>query len=258
MDSRHFMKRSVCLLALSAGLVTCLAAAQDAEEIVVTGSRIQARHIPATSIKRHADFLLLKVGVSNDSRDYQTRRNEIYATLRAMRDAAARDKSIELSVIRDDNVVLPLKLDDATLDFSSSTGPGTLDTTINIKIPIDPGTTNGAELVEKLRAFVSGIKPVGRTDVSDDEETQVSVVNVAQYRAPVIQLFADDVKRITTALGGDYRVVARGLDQPIQWVRDGTLDVVIFVPYEYDVVPTTISSYTPVGSAWPRRGSDDD
>jgi hypothetical protein len=253
MPSRSTIKTRICLLVLSATLVTSLAAAQGAEEILVTGSRIQARHIPATSIKRHADFLLLQVEVSNDSRDYKTRRDEIYATLRAMRDAAARDKSIELSVIRDDNVVLPLKLDDATLDFSA--GSGTLDTNINIKIPIPPDTDNGAELVQKLHAFVSGIVPVGRTDVSDDEETQVSVVNVAQYREPVIRLFADDVRRITSALGGDYRVVARGLDQPIQWVRDGTLDVVIFVPYEYDVVPTTISSYA--AGAWPRRGSDE-
>jgi hypothetical protein len=250
------MKKSICLLALAAAPASGLAVASELEEIVVTGSRIQARHIPATSIKRHADFLLLEVHVSNDSRDYETRRDEIYATLRAMLAAAEKDRSIELSVIRDDNVVLPLKLDDTTLDFNGTSDSGTLEATISIKIPIDPAATSGAPLMEKLKGFVSGIKPAGRTDVSDEGETKVSVVNVAQYRDPVIRLFAEDVKRITTALGGDYRVVARGLDQPIQWVRDGTLDVVIFVPYQYDVVPTTISSYAP-GPAASRRYEDD-
>jgi hypothetical protein len=190
------------------------------------------------------------VEVSNDSRGYRARRDEILATLRSMLAAASQDKSIELSVIRDDNVVLPLKLDDTTLDFRGERTVGddvngTLETTISVKIPISADAANGAALVERLRKFVSGVKPAGRTIVSDDEETRVSVVNVAQYREPAIRLFAEDVKRITTSLGGDYRVVARGLDQPIQWVRDGTLDVVIFVPYQYDLVPTTISSYVP-------------
>jgi hypothetical protein len=244
------MKRNAPLVALVATLFSGLSGAQGLEEIVVTGSRIQARHIPATSIKRHADFLLLNVDVSNDSRGYSTRRDEILGTLRAMLAAAEQDRAIELSIIRDDNVVLPLQLDDATLDFSSGDGDdsevnGTLQTTISVKIPIDPSASNGAALIGRLKKFVAGIKPIGRTIVSDDEQTQVSLVNVAQYREPAIRLFADDVRRITTALGGDYRIVARGLDQPIQWVRDGTLDVVIFVPYVYDVVPTTISSYIP-------------
>ncbi len=244
------MTRATQLLALAALALSAGAAAQGLEEIVVTGSRIQARHIPATSIKRHADFLLLNVEVSNDSRGYKTRREEILATLRSMLAAASQDKSIELSVIRDDNVVLPLKLDDTTLDFRGERAAGEdvngrLETTISVKIPISSDAANGAALVESLRKFVSGIKPAGRTIVSDDEETRVSVVNVAQYREPAIRLFAEDVKRITASLGGDYRIVARGLDQPIQWVRDGTLDVVIFVPYQYDLVPTTISSYVP-------------
>ena len=245
------MKKFAPVVAIAAAVLAGQASAQqDVEEIVVTAARSQARQLPATSIKRHADYLLLQVQVSNDSRGYKTRREEILATLRAMLVAADRDKSIELSVIRDDNVVLPLKLDDATLGFESgredgADANGSLSTTVNVKIPIEPSVANGASLIEKLRKFVSGIKPAGRTDVSDDGETQVSVVNVAQYREPAIRLFAEDVKRITAALGGDYRIVARGLDQPIQWVRDGTLDVVIFVPYQYDVVPTTISSYIP-------------
>lgn len=216
--------------------------AQGLEEVVVTGSRTAEVRLPATSVKRQADFLLLQVEVSNDSRDRKLRRDEIYTTLRAMMDAAARDKSIELSVIREDNIVLPFKLTDATLGFNESSGDS-LSTTISVKTAIDPAVTNGALLLEKLKGFVTGIKPAGRTVLSDEGETQVSVVNIAQYRDQVIQLFSGDVKKVTAALGGDYRVVVRGLDQPIRWVRDGTLGVIIFVPYAYDIVPTTISSY---------------
>ena len=218
------------------------------EEVVVTGARTAEVRLPATSVKRQADFMLLQVEVSNDSRDHKLRRDEIYTTLRAMMDAAAKDKSIELSVIREDNIVLPFKLTDATLGFDESSSDS-LSTTISVKTRIDPGITNGALLLEKLKNFMTGIKTAGRTQLSDEGETQVSVVNIAQYRDQVIQLFSADVKKVTAALGGDYRVVVRGVDQPIRWVRDGTLGVIIFVPYAYDIVPTTISSYAPGGHA---------
>jgi hypothetical protein len=217
----------------------------DLEEVVVTGARTAEQHIPATSLKRQADFLLLKVVVSNDSREYKTRHSEIFATLKAMLAAAEKDKTIELSIIREDNVVLPLKLDDTTLDFSSGRGES-LSTTINIKTRISQGLANDVALIAKLKNFVASIQTVGRTQLEDDEQVQVSVVNIGQYRDQVIQLFANDVKKITTALGGDYRVVVHGLDHPIQWIRSGTLDVTIFVPYGYDVVPTTVTSYLAV------------
>jgi hypothetical protein len=230
--------------ALVLSAVCGIACAQELDEIVVTAQRTEGVRIPATSLKRQADFLLLNVEVSNDSRDYKTRREEIYATLRAMQAAAEKDKTIELSIIHDEFIVLPLQLDDTILNFSDNGTGGTLKTTISIKTRIVP-RASGAALIAKLKNFVSAIKPTGRTDLDDDEETQVSVVNIAQYRDPVIQLFANDVKKTTTALGGDYRVVIHGLDQPIQWIRSSTLEVMIFVAYSYDIVPTTISSYMP-------------
>jgi hypothetical protein len=246
------MNKSIwlALVLLAACEVTCAQSALD--EVVVTGAKSEGVRMPATFLRRQADFLLLNVKIQNDSRDYKTRRDEIYATLRALQAAAEKDKTIELSIIRDEIIVLPLQLDDTTLGFQNSGTNGTLETTISVKTRI--GTTaSGAALIAKLKNFVAGIKPVGRSNLDDDEETQVSVVNIAQYRDPVVQLFANDVKKTTTALGGDYRVVIRGLDQPLQWIRSGTLEVIIFVPYAYDVVPTTISSYSPTHL---KRGDD--
>ena len=63
-------------------------------------------------------------------------------------------------------------------------------------------------------------------------------------RDRVIELFAADVKKVTAALGPDYKVIVHGIDQPIEWVREGMLDVTIYVAYKYDVLPATISGYT--------------
>jgi hypothetical protein len=236
------MKKRTSMLALTLFLSGAVVA-QDMEEVVVTGTRAEGSAVPGTSLKRPGDFILLMVEVSNDSRDAKTRKEEIEATLRAMLSAAARDKSIELSVIGDNNLVLPLKLDSATLTLVNGKKTDTSETTVSVKtrIPATPG--NSSALVAKLKDFVSGIKPIGRTLVDGDGDFEISIVKPSQYRDRVIELFAADVKKVTAALGADYKVVAHGIDAPIQWVRDGMLEVTIFVPYSYDVLPATVTSY---------------
>lgn len=236
------MKTRTLLLLI--GILGTGVAHSQADEIVVTGLRASSSSIPGTSLKRPGDFILLMVQVSNDSRDEKTRREEIEATLRAMLTAAARDKSIELSVIGDNNLVLPLKLDSATLKLVGGKRPDTSEATISVKTRIPQTVGNSSALVAKLQDFASGIKPVGRTIIDDDGDVEISIVNPAQYRDRVIELFAADVKKVTAALGPDYKVVARGIDAPIEWVRDGMLELTIFVPYRYDVLPASVTSYT--------------
>jgi len=236
------MKNKKLILA-AALLVSAAASAQSLEEVVVTGIRADSSAIPGTSLKRPGDFILLMVEVSNDSRDDKTRKDEIEATLRAMLAAAAKDKSIELSVIGDNNLVLPLKLDSATLNLVGGKRPDTSEATISVKTRIPQTVGNSSALVAKLKDFASGIKPVGRTIIDGDGAFEISIVNPAQYRDRVVELFAADVKKVTGALGPDYKVVARGIDHPIEWVRDGMLEVTIFVPYSYDVLPASVTSY---------------
>jgi hypothetical protein len=237
------MKKSLVALCLALGVPAF--AQESLEEVVVTGSRGDAP-IPGTSLKRPGDFILLDVTVSNDSRDAKTRRSEIMETLRGMLAAADRDQSIELSVLGDNELVLPLRLDSATLTLGNGPRPDTTQTTINVKTRIPATVGNSTALVARLKDFASGIKPVGRTLVDNDGSFEISIVNPAQYRDRVIELFAADVKKVTASLGADYKVVARGIDAPIRWVRDGMLEVTIFVPYRYDVLPVSVSSYLAV------------
>jgi hypothetical protein len=218
-------------------------AQEGLEEVVVTASKESGR-VPGTSLKRPGDFILLEVAVRNDSRDAETRKKEIYDTLRAVIAAANKDPSIELSVIGDNGLVLPLKLDSATLVLTRDKLPDTSVTTISVKTRIPARIGNSSALVAKLKDFVSGIKPIGRTLIDKDGDVEISIVNPAQYRDRVIELFAEDVKKVTSALGPDYKVIAHGIDSPIQWVRSGMLEVSIFAPYGYDVLPASVTSYT--------------
>lgn len=169
----------VCLLFLGGNTL-----AQEVEEIVVTGSRVSSS-LPGKHLRRNADNLLLRVLITNDSRDESQRRDEIHQTLRA-----------------------------------------------------------GLAAADKNKRFVSDLKMVGRTQVHVDGEVDVSIVNPAQYRVEAIRLFAEDVRAVTAALGDDYRVIVSGIDKPIEWTRAGSLTLAIFIPYEYMVVPTSVSGVT--------------
>ena len=55
-----------------------------------------------------------------------------------------------------------------------------------------------------------------------------------------MELYAADAKKVTGALGQEYKVVTQGIDRPVRWVRMGLLELALFVPYRYDVLPGTV------------------
>ena len=43
-------------------------------------------------------------------------------------------------------------------------------------------------------------------------------------------------------------MVVRGIDRPVEWARLGLLDLALYVPYSYDVLPSNITTYLSVPS----------
>ena len=231
-------------------VVTCLfmiAAAswgQDVEEVVVTGARTEeGTAMPGTFLRKTGDYLLLQVGVTNDTREAQARKDEIYATLRTALAAANRDGSIELSVIDENDLVIALKVDSATVVLRNGDRPDTSATRISVKTKIPQQSADGQALISKLKDFVSSIKVTGRTKLDPDGNVDISIIAPHRYRAEIISLFAQDAKNITAALGQDYKIVATGIDRPVRWVRMGLLELALFVPYKFEVLPSTVNTF---------------
>ena len=103
-------------------LIACLLSVSHAsfgqglEEVIVTAQRSEGDGgLPGTFLRKTGDFLLLQVNVRNDTREAAARKDEIYATLRNALANANRDGTIELSVIDESELVIPLKVDSATV-----------------------------------------------------------------------------------------------------------------------------------------------
>lgn len=116
----------------------------------------------------------------------------------------------------------------------------------SVKTKIPQQGANGQALISKLKDFVSGIKVTGRTKLDPDGGVDISIVAPHRYRAEIISLFAQDAKSITSALGEDYKIVATGIDRPVRWVRMGLLELALFVPYKFEVLPSTVNTFVAV------------
>lgn len=217
-------------------LISNAVAADEGDELIVTTVRADNTKIPGTSLKRPADNIIQRLRVSSESPDEKTRKTEIFDTLRLLVNTA-KEKNIEPCVIVDNRVIVPLKVDPATLKIVRGSRSDTSEVSICIKTKVNPGVSNAVALYSKLKEFPAAVKPVGRAAIDLFGEIDVSIINPVQYREPVIKLYAADAKLVTAALSADYRVITRGIDRQLQWMRDGMTDVVLFIPYEYDVVP---------------------
>jgi hypothetical protein len=210
------------------------------EEIVVTGSRVDST--PGVFLRRHGDYLLLEVAVTNDTREEAGREDEIYRTLRGALTAAERNRDLEISVVNDDGLVYPLTPESYRIDLSPGNRPDTSTATITVKTAVPSGDADGQALVKKLREFVADLPIVGRTQLEPVGDVQISVVDPHQYRNEIIKLVAGDISEVTSTLGSEYRVVVEGIDRPVEWFRLGLLDLGLYVPYRYIVIPQSVTS----------------
>lgn len=236
------MKLLTAAAVIVIGLSAAPVSAQDTQvdEIVVTGSRAiewDPDDVPVVQLERRADNLVVAVRVVNDTRDAPGRRNEITQTLRAMARAAAARPDIDLS-IEDDGTLVPLT-EDMISTLTLGMDPGRSDTSVAslvVKTPIQADDTLDAAS-ERVEAFVEGIDAVGRSlaDVSGD--WQLTVINPAQYRTPILAAIAADARTTSATFGEGYAVDVEGMSNRVTWCQSGPLELSLFIPYKMTVTP---------------------
>ncbi|MFS1526327.1 hypothetical protein ACL7TT_19890 [Microbulbifer sp. 2304DJ12-6] len=213
---------------------------QALEEVIVTSARID-EPLPGVVLKKTGDFLLLEVEVWNDTRDEKRRKQEIYQTLKNAISTASKHRNIELSIV-ESGFVIPLTLDNHRIELKRGSRPDTSRAKVRVKTAIPSDMNKATKLVEEMASFVDKVNLVGRTEFNSLGSIDVSVVNPNQYRSEIIALFSADAKAVATSLGDDYKVIVEGIDRPVQWVRVGPLQLALYVPYSYNVIPDNITS----------------
>lgn len=246
------MLRTMCLLAMLLAAVP--AAAQDTEEnatadlgtseIVVTGSRREAdgydATVPAVGLRQVADFAVQQVTVTGDTRDQAKRREEIYAMIRGAAALASKSRGAGapggVDLATGEMILEPLTLANyRNLPLAGDGRPDTDRAVFLVKTSLR-GTDAKAAL-ERLDAFIKAVPTVGRAEMRATGDLTLSVVAPDQYRGRIVDLVAADAKATAARLGPDYAVELRGADRPVEWTRASLTEVLLYVPYNYAIVP---------------------
>jgi hypothetical protein len=212
--------------------------AQDYEEIVVTGSRLEAFDrliVPHVTLVRRADFAIVDVEVRSDTRDQSQRLEEIRQGLRGLQTRS-----------RPDGVTLALRDEDAQIvrDFSMQAaedlftrGPraDTSRVTVLLRTPITAQDT-----LETLRArvdrFVAAAPKPGRVEM-EAGELALSMLDPNRFRSQLLAAIAADARAVAQAMGAGYSPSVGGLEGQVAWKRTGDLDLTLFVPYTIEALP---------------------
>ncbi|QIG80545.1 TonB-dependent receptor [Sphingosinithalassobacter tenebrarum] len=227
------MKRILMGAAALAALVPALPAA--AQEIVVTASRrIDMTMIPVVRMKRTADFAILEVVVTGDTRDATRRQEEIYGMVRKAIDLAPR-YGVELAT--GELIVEPLTPENyRDLGLEEGDREDTDEARFYVKARLEPGMAS-ADALGRITRFVEAVPPVGRAQMEADGDLALSVVDPDQYRGQIVALIAEDAGATAAAFGPGYGVRVSQLEQPVRWVRASLTEVYLYLPVDVAVVP---------------------
>ncbi|MEO1492410.1 MAG: hypothetical protein AAFV19_09700 [Pseudomonadota bacterium] len=247
------MKLYVCgliLFSAALGLTAAPVAAQQnyvQERVVLNAASIPVSQLPGVRLIRAGDSLLLAVRLLNDAIEPDRRREELRQTLSNMLDAAGKDQTLELSVVDPEGFVAPLtEVDQSISILGSREQRGMSHIDIRLKTTIPDDAVDGKALVNRLRGFVNSTETVGRTVVNATGAVDISILNPEQYRGDVIKLITAEIKLITTELGDDYKVVLQDLERPLEYRRVGIIDLELYIPYRFQIIPGTISSISSI------------
>ncbi len=228
------------LVALALLIAPEVVAAQDEglQEVIVTARRGEAENysasMPAVGLRRSADFAVVEVTVSGDTRDKAQRETEIYDMIRAAIAAAPRG-GVQLAFGERTLQALTLaNYRDLTLKNDSR--PDSQRTSFLVKVRLG-GTTDARAAQAAITGFVKSVKPVGRALMTETDDLTLSVVAPDQYRGAIADVISADAKAMAARFGDGYGVEIEGLNRPVEWSRSGFSEVLLYIPYKLVVTP---------------------
>ena len=222
-----------------------LPAAAQLDEIVVTASKRESVDIPGVVLSKRADNLLLEISIINDTREKDLREKELFETMENLLKAADADKAISLSLdITDDAFVRPLTRGNYQSRLRHDVRrKDTSQFNVQVKTAIPVDEKDPYALIQKLENFADGVELVGRTEIITTDSVSVSLIDPKQYRKEILKLVANDISQMTASLGLDYRAIIDGISGPVYYVRSGVLEVDLYIPYEYVIIPKSMTSF---------------
>jgi hypothetical protein len=209
------------------------------EEVIVTGSRITDTYdiyeIPAVRLVKRADFMIQEIRIVSDSRKEEMRRDEIHKTIFNLLKMSEKTEVFTLGTGED--IFVPLDRSNYKLVIEAlESKTDTSQTRLLVKASLDQ-KASANQISSAIHDFIEKADLVGRAEILKTDELGLSIVNPERYRSELLQKLAADIRSTTAVFGEDYRVTIEGLNYPVLWERQGLATMVLYIPYNYEIVP---------------------
>jgi len=270
------MKRIACILtAALVPLGPCLAQDGDAENIVVTGSRIRSpvtaigmpEPRPVIGIRRQADSALRTIEIASDSLDDGLRRREVRAMLLDAIDRAGhqgfsivtgrftvtevtRANWQELfpdlargstSDYADDDESWQADDEDdeeEDEDYDDRPGPSFEDDGVETKLRLMVKTRLAETIDEaerRIGAFVKSVPEIGRAQIGQKGPLALTIIKPEQYRDEIYALIAAGAGHAASFYGPEHGLEITGLDGNVAWEQVSDTDLFVFIRYHFTI-----------------------
>ncbi len=242
--NRISTKIFITIIGLSVFFTPAIWAQDELEEIVVTASKRGKGHeLPGVFMSLRADFIIQEISILSDSREKAIRENEIKDTVSKLIAQLEKSKGYSLVEIRD-NLVIPIDINNPNVRVSDGENrKDTSQTYLSIRRPLADKSVDGPAIIREIDSFLTSIKGNGRATIEREGESQLSILQPSQYRLNLIQKITTEINLVVKSLNGDYRAYINGLDKPVMWHRSGLTNMRLFIPYQFEILPESISSF---------------
>ena len=238
------MKTSILAITAAAFVLTTPmpALAQDADTIIVTGSRIERDDYDeyydddqsAIGLTRPADYFVKPILISSDSRDAATRSSEVTAMLQAtIAQAEAQGITLVGGCYRLFEITEETIED---LSFGRGSRPDTTQVQLYARLPVG-GRFDRVEQVDDLVSdFAKDIPVTGRSYI-ETRSTSLAIDNPQSYRGDVVRAIADESKSYAAMFGPGYGVEIRGLDSELYFKQASETEVFLYIRHTFVIKP---------------------
>jgi hypothetical protein len=202
----------------------------DDRDYLATNNTNSSAAQPVIGLQRKADFVVVQVSFSSDTRDATARKNEIHTMLKAALDQAG---SAGFQLNSGNPVLKPItKANYKDLPIAWAGREDTGQIAVQVTVPF---TTTIVDVNKRIDAFVKTLPRTGRGEIVRLVGQQLGVRDPKQYRSAIIALIAEDVRKNAARFGPDYRGSVVGLDKGVLWVQKNDSEVFLFLPYSYRI-----------------------
>lgn len=243
------MRKLIAAMALAAALAAGAPAtgwAQDADVVVVTGTRISSFERddpPHVRLVRRADAMAMTVSLECDTRDLSGRERELRATLRNLLRTAERDRRFDVGMIVEindlgDEQVIPFTQDMVEgVNLNAGRRADTSEVTISLVSAIGADDSY-AEMVSRFDSFLAQVDLVGRAQFLPGRDINLTVTGGPQrYRGELLAAVAADAIETAGLFGETFTVSVSGLEGAVRWQQAGPLSLTLYLNYELTVQP---------------------